>query len=77
MISQTFDAVHFTLPAIAAAQGFALMTGHGVIPPAYWDVETTFWIKWRLAGARMVESVDVMGESCGGRGEQESNESGQ
>lgn len=58
-IAREYDAVHITLPAIAAAQGFHLETPKGVIPPAFWDVETTFWLRWCFAGARLVESAGV------------------
>jgi hypothetical protein len=58
-IALEFDAVHVTLPAIAAAQGFHFDTPQGVIPPAFWDVETTFWLKWCFSGARLVETVDA------------------
>jgi hypothetical protein len=26
--------------------------------PGYWDVETTFWLRWRLGSARLEETVD-------------------
>jgi hypothetical protein len=45
-IAADHDAVHLTLPAVAAAQGFGLRTVHGVSAPAYWDVEQTFWLAW-------------------------------
>lgn len=57
-IAREFDAVHVTLPAIAAAQGFYFATSQGVIPPAFWDVETTFWLKWCFSGARLVETIN-------------------
>jgi hypothetical protein len=56
-ISRSFDAVHITLPTIAAAQGFSLITKDGTIPPAFWDVETTFWLRWCFSDARLVEIV--------------------
>jgi hypothetical protein len=56
-VAQEFDAVHMTLSAIAAAQRFSFSTPHGVIPPESWDVESTFWLKWRFSGARLVEKV--------------------
>jgi hypothetical protein len=56
-VAQEFDAVHMTLSAIAAAQGFNFSTPHGVIPPESWDAESTFWLKWRFSGARLVEKV--------------------
>jgi hypothetical protein len=55
-IAQEFDAVHLTLPLIAAAQGFYFATPGGIIPPAFWDVETTFWLSWCFSGARLVET---------------------
>jgi hypothetical protein len=58
-IAREFDAVHITLPAIAAAQGFYFSVPAGVIPPTFWDVETTFWLRWCFSGARLVETRDV------------------
>ena len=57
-VSRNFDAVHITLPAIVAAQGFALTTAGGTIAPAFWDVETTLWVTWRVAAARLVEGAN-------------------
>jgi hypothetical protein len=55
-VSQRFDAVHITLPTIVAAQGFALATACGTtIAPAFWDVETTFWVRWRILAAQLGE----------------------
>lgn len=58
-VAQEFDAMHVTLPTIAAAQGFHFRTPRGVIRPAFWDVETTFWLRWCFAGAHLIERVDV------------------
>jgi hypothetical protein len=55
-IACEFDAVHIMLPAIAAAQGFYLPASEGTIPPAFWDVETTFWLRWNFSGARLIET---------------------
>jgi hypothetical protein len=57
-IAREFDAIHVTLPAIAAAQGFHFHVPQGIIPPVFWDVETTFWLRWCFSGARLVEVVD-------------------
>jgi hypothetical protein len=54
--AEDFDAVHIMLPTIAAAQGFHFRASGGVIPPAFWDVESTFWLRWRFSGARLVET---------------------
>jgi hypothetical protein len=56
-IARKFDAVHVTLPTIVAAQGFHFRTSRGLIAPAFWDVETTFWLRWRFSGAHLVETV--------------------
>jgi hypothetical protein len=56
-IAREFDGIHVTLPLIAAAQGFHFNTAHGVIPPAFWDVETTFWVRWCFSSSRLVEAV--------------------
>ena len=58
-IAEQWDAIHVTLPMIVAAQGFHLSTPRGVIPPAFWDVETTIWLRWCFSGARLVESVTM------------------
>jgi hypothetical protein len=58
-VAQDFDAVHVTLPAIVAAQGFYFRTQRGIIPPAFWDVDATFWLRWRFSGARLIETVDA------------------
>jgi hypothetical protein len=57
-IAREFDAVHVTLPTIAAAQGFYFDTPQGIIPSAFWDIETTFWLRWCFSGAHLVETVD-------------------
>jgi hypothetical protein len=60
-VAQDFEAVHITLPVIVAAHGFNLPTPEGgVIPRAFWDVETAFWLKWCFSDARLVEAVDVV-----------------
>lgn len=56
-VARKFDAVHVTLPAIVAAQGFHFKTPGGLIPPEFWDVESTLWLRWRFSGARLVDIV--------------------
>jgi hypothetical protein len=56
-VAQEFDAIHLTLPLIAAAQGFYFQTPDGIIPPAFWDVETTLWLRWCFSGAHLVETT--------------------
>ena len=55
-ISRRFDAVHLTLPVIAALQALSVRAGDAMIPAAYWDVETTFWLNWRFSGVHLLES---------------------
>ncbi len=57
--AQKFDAIHITLPAIVALQGFCLPAMQGVIPPAFWDVETTFWLRWCFTSTHLMENVDA------------------
>jgi hypothetical protein len=56
-IALDFDAVHMTLPVVVAAQGFHFSTPQGVIPPAFWDVEQTFWLRWCFSGAHLIENI--------------------
>ena len=30
----------------------------GLLAPGYWDVETTFWLRWRFGSVRLEETVD-------------------
>jgi hypothetical protein len=54
---EDFDAIHITLPAIVAAQGFRFRLGSTILEPAFWDVEQTFWLAWRFSGAQLSEVV--------------------
>jgi len=56
-IAADWDAVHMTIRAIAAIQGVRFRTSRGFLAPSYWDVETTFWLRWAF---REVESVAVV-----------------
>jgi len=59
-VARDFDAIHVTLPTVIAAHGFHFACpDRGVIPPAFWDVETVLWLKWCFSGAHLVESVGV------------------
>ena len=58
-VAESFDAVHFTLPMVAAVQGFSVISRKGYIAPGYWDVETTLWLKWCFPDIKLVESVGV------------------
>jgi hypothetical protein len=56
-VAKNCDGVHITLPAIVAAQGFRFRTDAGLVRPAFWDVESTFWIKWVFSSPRLVEHI--------------------
>jgi hypothetical protein len=56
-IARVFHAVHVTLPAIAATQGFSFYARDRLIPPVFWDVETTFWLRWSFTDAELVDQV--------------------
>jgi hypothetical protein len=55
--AQDWDAVHITVSAIAAIQGMRLQTPRGLLAPSYWDVETTFWLRWSFTSVALVETV--------------------
>jgi hypothetical protein len=57
-VAREFDAVHVSLRAVAAVQGFHVRASGGLIPPAFWDVESTFWLRWCFTGSRLVENVE-------------------
>jgi hypothetical protein len=57
-IARDWDAVHVTIRAITAIQGMRLQTSKGFLAPSYWDIETTFWLRWSFASVMLVETVD-------------------
>jgi len=54
-IADRWDAVHVTLRAIAAAQGFSFATALGPTTAPYWDVESTFWLNWCFTTVTLVK----------------------
>lgn len=56
-IANDADGVHITARAAAATQGFQFRCRHGLVAPAYWDVETTFWLKWVFKRTALLEVV--------------------
>jgi hypothetical protein len=52
-----YDAVHVAARAIVAIQGFSFPTPAGCTAPAYWDVESTFWLRWVFTGATLLDVV--------------------
>jgi hypothetical protein len=49
-----FDAIHVTARAVVAMQGFRFPDSTGYTAPAYWDVESTFWLRWPFKDAKLV-----------------------
>lgn len=45
-IADNFDAVHMTLRAVVTIQGNVFSTRHGPTTTTYYDVESTFWLRW-------------------------------
>lgn len=54
-VAKDYDGVHLTLGAIAATQGFSFHTPAGLTAPAFWDVESTFWLRWCVTEAELVD----------------------
>ena len=57
-IARDWDAVHITIRAIAAIQGMRLQTSQGLLAPSYWDIETTFWLRWSFTEVTPVATVE-------------------
>ena len=53
-IAVDHDAVHTTFRAVTAAEGITLRSRIGVTAPLYWDVESTFWLRWCFRSVRLV-----------------------
>jgi hypothetical protein len=45
-LARRWDGVHVTAPAVVAIQGATFELDGGVTAPAYWDVESTLWLRW-------------------------------
>lgn len=56
-VARGCDGVHVTLRAIVAMQGMCCATREGTIAAPYWDVESTFWLRWCFGAVRLVETV--------------------
>jgi len=52
--ANVYDGVHMTLQAIIAMQGLSLQTGLGLLAPAFWDVQSTLWLRWVFSATRLV-----------------------
>jgi len=54
-IAADYDAVHMTIRAIGATQGIGFPTEDGIVAAPYWDVESTFWLRWSFDVATLIE----------------------
>jgi len=54
VVARHYDGVHMTLLAIAATQGLFFGSEQGFIAPPYWDVESTLWLTWQFASAKLL-----------------------
>lgn len=57
-IADSYDAVHMTVPAIAATQGVVFREDRVSIAAPYWDVESTLWLNWVFDDFRLARSQD-------------------
>jgi len=57
-VARQHDAAHITIAAVAATQGVRFRGRAGIAAAPYWDVETTFWLRWRFSNTALVEKVD-------------------
>jgi len=54
-VASDFAGIHMTLRAVAATQGFVFETGCGLTAPAFWDIESTLWLRWCFESVRLVD----------------------
>lgn len=57
-VASEVDAVHITLTAIVPTQAFAVPASPYPVAPAYWDVETTLWLRWCFTSVTQIEVVE-------------------
>ena len=50
-IASQYDGVRLTFPAVIATQGIRFVTPHGPTAPGFWDVESTYWLRWSFTSA--------------------------
>lgn len=45
-VAALWDGIHMTAAAVAATQGLCFRGKRLTTAPAYWDVESTLWLRW-------------------------------
>jgi len=53
-IASRYDGVRLTFPAVIATQGIRFLTPHGPTAPGFWDVESTYWVRWPFTSAALI-----------------------
>lgn len=56
-VAASWDGVHVTAVAAAATQGLSFRTPTGVTAPAFWDVETTYWLRWVFTDVELAKAA--------------------
>jgi len=56
-LASRYDGVRVTFPAVIATQGIRFLTPHGPTAPGFWDVESTYWLRWRFTNATLVTTT--------------------
>ena len=56
LVADAYDAVHVALRAVVATQGISFAGRHGRSAKPFWDVETTWWLRWCFSSIEAVES---------------------
>jgi hypothetical protein len=57
-----------TAAAVAATQGLCFREGDLITAPAYWDVESTLWLRWVFDGVTLSGERDSGDEKEGLKG---------
>jgi hypothetical protein len=57
LVADSWDGVHLTVRAIAAAQGIWFSVGRQLVAAPYWGVESTFWLRWSFASTNLVQEI--------------------
>jgi len=56
-LASRYDGGCVTFPAVIATQGIRFLTPYGPTAPGFWDVESTYWLRWRFTNATLVTTT--------------------
>jgi hypothetical protein len=54
-VADQWDGVHMSAAAVAATQGIGFSSDGDIVAPPYWDVESTFWLRWSFTALERVD----------------------